>query len=144
MGNIGLNITGGSQVHVYDSRFTGITRTNLKVSGYVEGSRNVFAGGSNATIRFDYPSELHLHDNHILNAGGWSVDATGGQFPNKTQDFSGNFWGTADSNQIKAWIFDANDNPNLNHTHVDFTPFADQPIPSDDKSFGALKAIFSR
>ena len=42
---------------------------------------------------FDYPSELNLHGNHILNEGGWSVDATGGLFPTKTQDFSGNYWG---------------------------------------------------
>jgi len=82
-----------------------------------------------------------MHDNHILNNGGYSVKINFYDSPNYTLDLTNNYWGTADSTQIAAWIRDVHDDPKYN-IEVKFVPFADQPLPAQSTSFGQLKARF--
>jgi hypothetical protein len=41
-----------------------------------------------------------MHDNHILNNGGYTVRINNYDSPNYTLDLTNNWWGTADSTQI--------------------------------------------
>lgn len=53
-----------------------------------------------------------------------------------------NYWGTASADSIAAWIYDRNDDPDVNG-YVDFQPFSPVPLPSEStKSMGGVKALF--
>ena len=103
-------------------------------------TKNVFGGGEDATL-FLSGNSVVMHDNHILNAGSLSVQINNYDSPNYTLDLTNNWWGTADSTQIAAWIRDVHDDPKYN-IEVKFVPFADQPLPAQSTSFGGLKAKF--
>ncbi|HKI84351.1 MAG TPA: hypothetical protein VKA63_08445 [Candidatus Krumholzibacteria bacterium] len=103
-------------------------------------TRNIFRGAGDATL-FLSGNSVEMHDNHILNNGGYSVKINFYDSPNYTLDLTNNWWGTADSTQIAAWIRDVHDDPKYN-IEVKFVPFADQPLPAKSTSFGGLKARF--
>ena len=141
--NIGVGIIGGSQGFVYDCTFLPTMALNINLSGRLVGSGNVLLGGTFTTIRTQYNSAVEFNNNHILNIGGFSVEArNGGSPPIRTQDFTGNYWGTTDTAQIDAWIHDLNDQPNVNYILVDYSPLAEHPIPVETTNIGALKAQY--
>jgi Right handed beta helix region len=143
--NIGVGIVGGSQGFVYDCTFLPTMALNINLSGRLVGSGNELQGGTFTTIRTQYNSAVEFNNNHIFNAGGFSVEArNGGSPPIRTQDFTGNYWGTTDTAQIDAWIHDLNDQPIGNYILVDYTPLAEQPIPVESTSFGELKARYGQ
>jgi hypothetical protein len=123
------NVIGPSPV--VNLQFTGITLT---------ATRNIFRGAGDATL-FLSGNSVEMHDNHILNNGGFSVKINFYDSPNYTLDLTNNWWGTADSTQIATWIRDVHDDPYFN-IEVKFVPFADQPLPAQSKSFGQLRAGF--
>ncbi len=115
--------------------------SNLQVNGgSVTATRNIFGGGEDVTLYFSAQSVV-LHENHILNAAEYTVKINSYDSPNYTLDLTNNWWGTADSTQIAAWIRDVHDDPKYN-IEVKFVPFADQPLPARSTSFGGLKAQF--
>lgn len=60
-------------------------------------------------------------------------------------DLTDNYWGTDDPAQIAAWIHDYNDysppNPGC-WVVIDFEPFADQPVQTEQTTWGAVKSLF--
>jgi hypothetical protein len=101
--------------------------------------------GTFATVLTTYNSVVEFNNNHILNIGGHSVEASnGGSPPIRTQDFSGNYWGTTDLAQLEAWIHDSTDAPVVNYIIVDYLPLAEQPIPVESTSFGEIKARYGQ
>jgi Right handed beta helix region len=143
--NIGVGIIGGSQGFVYDCTFLPTMAVNINLSGRLVGSGNELLGGTFATVLTTYNSVVEFNNNHILNFGGHSVEASnGGSPPIRTQDFTNNYWGTTDTAQIDAWIHDLNDQPIGNYILVDYTPLAEQPIPVESTSFGELKARYGQ
>ncbi len=123
------NVIGPSPV--VNLQFTGIALTATK---------NIFRGADDATL-FLSGNSVEMHENHILNSGGYTVKINFYDSPNHTLDLTNNWWGTADSTQIATWIRDVHDDPYFN-IEVKFVPFADQPLPARSTSFGQLKAGF--
>ena len=111
--------------------------------GELTGSGNVLFGGADATIG-STGSRIDFHDNHILNAGGYSVKVD--YFGASRQDtllldLRNNYWGTTDRDQIADWILDGNDIEGL-ETYVLFEPYLDQPTPNEELSWGELKELY--
>jgi len=52
-----------------------------------------------------------------------------------------NYWGTANAADIDQWITDQNDDPAI-LAEVLYTPFSGMALPSENKSWGAVKALF--
>ena len=119
---------------------TPLTNVQFMGGGSLTATGNIFGGGEDATLYF-FGNSVVMHDNHILNAGSYSVMLGGYDSTNYTLDLRNNWWGTADSTQIATWIRDVNDNPWFG-MEVRFVPFADQPLPAKTTSFGGLKAGF--
>lgn len=143
MSGVGFGIVGGAQGYAYDCVFEPTMPQNITVDGLLGGSGNELNGGTTATVRTTYRSAVTFNNNHILNGGALSIWArNGGSPPVKTQDFTGNFWGTTDTTQIDEWIYDVNDDPVVNYILVDYTPLAEQPISVEQSSFGRLKARY--
>jgi len=56
-------------------------------------------------------------------------------------DLSNNYWGTTDTGLIDDWIWDGNDDPEV-HAFVDYEPFAGQPIPTEQRTWGEVKNLY--
>lgn len=89
-----------------------------------------------------------FHNNHILPGGGYSVLLDG--FPsiadNVYIDMRNNYWGTAESDSISAWIYDGHDeadDPIMGmKAFVEYEPFSAVPLDKEKKSMGGFKAMF--
>ncbi|HKI82874.1 MAG TPA: right-handed parallel beta-helix repeat-containing protein, partial [Candidatus Krumholzibacteria bacterium] len=123
----GIGLLDGS-AHIEGNIMGHTPLSNVLANGYgvVTGSRNVFGGGEDGTLYLSTNS-VELHDNHILNGGGYTVKINSYDSPDSTLDLTNNWWGTADSTQIATWIRDVHDDPKYN-IEVKFAPFADQPL----------------
>jgi hypothetical protein len=56
-------------------------------------------------------------------------------------DFTNNYWGTTDPDEISTWIYDGHDNPNV-WMYVVFEPMADGPVPTQHQTWTEVKALF--
>ena len=141
--NVDLVLLGGADVAVNHCVFMPSRAANIKVQGRLTGSQNVLMGGAFATVIVTTRSSVTFNGNHILNNGGWSVSCHIGDpgLGVVSHDFTGNYWGTTDIAQIDAWINDRNDASNIWQL-IDYLPIADDPIRSEESSFGELKARF--
>lgn len=60
-------------------------------------------------------------------------------------DLTGNYWGTDSASQIATWIDDYNDHhpmENGAYVIVRYAPFEDQPVQTEQTSWGAVKSLF--
>ena len=84
-----------------------------------------------------------MHNCDIYSNGDWSVECvwwSGGD--HTILDFENNYWhGAENAEDIAAAIWDANDTEDL-MVEIDFTPFSDQPLPTEDASWGDVKAMY--
>ena len=102
-----------------------------------------------ATLHFESVASATLTGNHILSGGGWSVVATTGSgrprkadpFDPIVYDLSGNYWGTADGEQIRAWVYDIPDHP-YQPRIVQFEPFLTSAVATERRGLSQLKALF--
>ena len=145
-GNFSYGISGygsGTDVLVEDCTATNSPEP-LRVESLVasfRGNRCTFSGGSSATASFSQ-SNVTLRDCHILNGGGRSVRLDDDiRYSPGTYDLTGNWWGTTDSDQIAAWIYDAVDKPSIGAV-VQYEPFLLKPVPTERKSLGGIKGLF--
>jgi hypothetical protein len=109
------------------------------------GGRNTVQGAAYADLLFAGGGTASFHDNHVLKGAGLSVRTDGYVLDPVHIDLKNNFWGTASTDSISAWILDGNDPHPPWETwngFVDFEPFSARPIPTDQKTMGGLKAIF--
>lgn len=56
-------------------------------------------------------------------------------------DFTNNYWGTTDPEEISTWIYDGYDNPNV-WLYVIFEPMADGPVPVQQQTWSEVKGLF--
>lgn len=56
-------------------------------------------------------------------------------------DMRNNWWGTDNPDSIRAWIYDADDNPEYDYV-IDWEPYTGQPVGEEKKSLGGVKAMF--
>jgi len=120
------------------------SRINIAAMNYctLQTSGNVFNGGWYATLYFNH-CPISMHGNHILNGGGYSVlvgEHVGGE--PAVIDLTNNYWGTTDSSQIDEWILDGHDQPNMINAFVEYEPFANAPIGTEQQSWGRVKALY--
>jgi Right handed beta helix region len=139
----GCEIGQGSHGELYDNTLAAGMLHNIQNAGLLTGMGNVLMGGSRATIWTFYISDAAFQGNHILNAGGATILVEGGTDPTKIRDYSLNYWGTTDGDQISQWIIDRADDPVHNFVDVVFRPIAIVPIPNQTQSAGSLKALFA-
>lgn len=59
-----------------------------------------------------------------------------------TFDMTNNWWGTANSDSIQAWIYDGNDQPTRPFYFIDWDPYRSVPVSSEKRSLGGVKALF--
>lgn len=107
----------------------------------VEGSGNVFSGGSEATLFFS-KTAVGLQGNRILRGDGELVHlAYYTQTPPRTLDMRYNDWGTTDAAEIATWIWDGHDDPEI-QAIVLYEPFVGQPQGTVQASWGEVKASY--
>lgn len=144
-----IGLLSGSVFSLYDNVFTGEhwAASFLTNGTVVTAYNNTFQGGDYTAIEIG-STPMDFHGNHILNGGGMSVLALwqrGSLSAPYDLDLSGNFWGTTDAAQIAAWIDDYNDHPPMDNYHyviVDFEPYEDQPVQTEQTSWGTVKSLF--
>jgi hypothetical protein len=52
-----------------------------------------------------------------------------------------NYWGTTDTALLDQWIYDGNDNEEVD-IFIDYLPLADGPVQTESTTWGALKSLF--
>jgi hypothetical protein len=134
----------GASVHFSDDVFdAGDGFYCLAATGcsQLDGSGNVFAGGSEATMFFS-KTAVGLQGNRILRGGGELVHlGYYTQQPPWTLDMRYNDWGTTDGAEIATWIWDGHDDPEI-QAIVLYEPFVGQPQGSVQASWGEVKASY--
>jgi hypothetical protein len=56
-------------------------------------------------------------------------------------DFTNNYWGTTDPEEISTWIYDGHDNSSV-WMYVVFEPMADGPVPVQQQTWTEVKGLF--
>ena len=104
-------------------------------------TNNIFS--SNGTVVYLASYGLGtIRDNQFLRTGdGYWIECA--YHPSFTQDidFSGNYWGTTDLEEISEGIWDCYDDPDT-YNCVIFEPIADGPVRVESRSWSGVKALF--
>ena len=109
--------------------------------GTLMGQGNVVPPGAGERVRIGGTS-FYFNGNHILHGDGPAVKLSGFiDPPAEILDFSNNYWGTTEADSIAAWIWDENDDSNV-EGEVVFEPFSPVPLPDEKKSLGDVKRMF--
>ena len=164
---IGVKIFSGARCtmdncHVYNCSIIGVALTsagphceiiNCNISGgeaalgaysgaTLFSTGSVFEGGSVATLFFQNSGPAEIRNSHILRSSSYSVQCSQPEeYGLIVHDMTGNYWGTTNPDSVAEWIWDQNDDP-ANFSIVNYLPMADGPIPTEEKSFGSIKAMF--
>jgi parallel beta-helix repeat protein len=59
----------------------------------------------------------------------------------RTVNLENNYWGTTDTALLDQWIYDGNDNEDVD-IYVDYRPMLDGPVPTESTTWGAVKSMF--
>jgi hypothetical protein len=106
--------------------------------------RNLLSGGFGATVESLGSGVVALQSSTILNGGGWTVRCAtrkGSVSGVESFDFTNNYWGTTDGDQIAEWILDEADNDAP--IRIDVLPILDRsPISTSRVCLSGLKARF--
>lgn len=86
-------------------------------------------------------SFVTITNSHFLPAQGYAVRCVSTWASASILNLTGNYWGTADAEAIRALIWDANDTSETNGV-VSFEPFTDGPVPTESTSWGDVKVLF--
>jgi hypothetical protein len=137
-----FNITDYAQVDL-ENCSAQTTGCALRVGGFsrVTGT-NLVLDGEYRVIGCYVDSEVSIHQSHLINGGGYTVEAYYYSCPESTYlDLTNNYWGTTDVAQIDEWIFiDRAHGPNC--VVVDHLPLADGPVQTQREAWGGIKALF--
>jgi len=109
---------------------------------------NVFRSDQRC-VYVPYPRDFSVHGNHFLPLGDGVAVSTyipGTTFPHDYPepvhlDFTLNYWGTTDVEEIAAMIVDYHDYPE-HEVVVDFEPMADGPVATEERSWSDIKALY--
>ena len=135
--------TNASQVNLIDNQLHG-NYSSIYVNAWsvVTGSGNIFTGGDvMGTIFISSQSQVTLNNNHILKSGDFAAKIGQYFYEIVTNDLTGNYWGTTDTDLIAEWIWDFSDDP-VTRAYINFLPIAGGPLPTEKKTLGDLKAMY--
>jgi hypothetical protein len=140
--NFGILSLAGSTVRA-DRNFVYSSETSMRirVSSSIQGSGNLLAGASYASVYLVTDSTCSLRANDIIPSGGFAVRTESYLAGAFVLDLSENYWGVETASEIAARIWDSNDDPGI-HATVVFEPFEIESVPAEVQSFGELKASF--
>lgn len=145
--NYGLALGGAGTVTFYDNLFDNCGYAGVELGGcasltmvdnIIQASESCFF----VAIPCDVQS---IHGNHFLRdvaRDGYYV-TTPSYFPWGPfyEDFTLNYWGTQDVDEISEWILDANDYPESG-LYIVFEPIADGPVRVESRSWSDVKELF--
>ena len=110
--------------------------------GVLDISNSILTGGSDCVIWLNNPGPISVHNSHIIKNGPLAINCWNHESLGLvTHDLTGNYWGTTNPDSVASWIWDQNDDP-ANFSIVNFLPMADGPVPTENTSFGSIKAMF--
>jgi hypothetical protein len=136
-------ISVGPHCEIYDCNISG---GEAAIAAYAEAtffaSNTALEGGSVATIYLSDSGAVEIKNSHILRSGPFSVKCNQPEaFGLNIHKMTGNFWGTTDPDLVASWILDQNDDP-TNFSIVNYLPMANGPVPTENSSWGSVKAMF--
>lgn len=112
---------------------------------------NVIATRTGGCLFVIYAGEpIEFHRNHLLRCGLDGGPDLGGYFARTIDewyqapvyaDFSGNYWGTTDLDEIANYIVDGHDLEGV-ELYLDYEPIAGGPVPIRGRSWSQVKALF--
>jgi Right handed beta helix region len=103
---------------------------------------NCIVDGGYSSFDIVTNAQVTVHNSHIEKSGLWYVHFDMCSGAPIDLDFTNNYWGTTDLEEIALGIWDATDTPNILSPTVVFDPIADGPVSTTNTSLGALKAMF--
>jgi len=137
-----LTIWNGARADLDRVRVNGASTGIATASGaVVTGTNLILEGTTSEGLLACCNSFVTITNSHFLPARGYAVRCGSTWAHSQFPALSGNYWGTADAEAIRALIWDANDTSETNGV-VSFEPFADGPVPTESTSWGDLKATF--
>jgi hypothetical protein len=135
--------TFSSSIQLNGCHVDGATEGVLVTMGSsLTGSGNVIANTTEVGLWIRSQSTVSLENSHLLPAIGPAVKCS--YFlnpPDIFQNLSNNYWGTTDPAQIEGMIEDGNDDSG-EHSFVNFSPYAGQPVSTENMTMDGLKALF--
>jgi len=140
--NVVVDLCMGGSAEIYDSRFSGGEIGLYSSGSFVHCERSSFTNNSYRTLYLNSYNTSYFHDCEIINGGGVSVYCAFNGTDDCHIDMTNNYWGTDSEEQIREWIVDKTDDPEICCT-VDFIPF-NPGTPVEAKSLSSLKDLFKR
>ena len=110
--------------------------------GTLSVSNSILTGGSHSTMYLVNSGPVEVHNSHLFKTGANTTNCSQHEdYGLVVHDLTGNYWGTTNPDTVADWIWDQNDDPS-NFSIVNYLPMADGPVPTEEKSFGSIKAMF--
>ncbi len=136
----GVNLSIGGSAEIYDSQFDGGSYGVASSGAFVLCERTTFSNQSYRTLYLNGYGTSYFHECDIINGGGVSAYCDYNGTDDCHIDMTNNYWGTDSEEQIREWIQDNTDDPEICCT-VDFIPFV-MGTPVETKSLSSLKNMF--
>lgn len=131
-------------VDIYDSIIEGAIASVLcEAESTLFASGCEFYGGYDSVFWFQNSGPAVVQGCHLIRNGPLAINVYYQHidYGQVVHDFTRNFWGTTDADQVADWIWDGNDDPSL-HATVLYQPMANGPVGSETTSWGDLKALW--
>ena len=148
----GINCDQATELSVRDNVFERITgegnyarAIELEGGNSFEATGNIFSSSDNCFLLSASFTTFSVYNNHFFrdeaNSGFYVKTNPNWTWYEEHWDFSNNYWGTTDLDEIAQWIFDGNDSSETT-MFVDFLPIADGPVGTERTSLDGLKAFY--
>jgi len=137
---VSVDLSIGGSVEIYDSQFEGGYYGVASSGAFVRCERSTFSNQSYRTLYLNGYGTSYFHECEIINGGGVSAYCDYNGTDDCHIDMTNNYWGTDSEEQIREWIEDTTDDPEICCT-VDFIPFV-TGTPVETKSLSSLKNMF--
>ncbi len=150
---VGFTCTNGQYINLIDNVFDGIRRNDIYFGRCVtlnygesfQAVGNIFTSSEVAFYISSPFDQCSINNNHIFRDDedeSWFVRTYDDwSYRDVFIDFSNNYWGTTNPDEISQWIFDGYDSDEVT-IYIDFLPLADGTISTDRTTFDGLKAMY--